>query len=216
MFRSRFLYILAILIPLLGKVNASEVSEKSGIATIKNLVNHYYADQAQNEHLNNRKFLFQDSKTMKISAFADSFNEPLCSNPDRTSCVEAVCSKLPSYLCDDSSDFQKVGEVCRNQYDGSCIKSACDKLPSYLCDDFSDLVTVGQACENTSGECINTICSRLPSYLCDDLSDIKKVGQICHGLYDGGCVSAVCARLPSYQCDDIDDFKKVVATCKGN
>lgn len=135
-------------------------------------------------------------------------------NGDKVSCMDAVCGKMPRYNCDDASELQQVGQVCRG-VSGDCIIEACKHLPSYACDDLSELTRIAGICKRNHGTCMKEMCDRMPSYNCDDVSELEKVGEACRGVRSG-CVTSICKRLQSYECDDLSELIKVGESCRGN
>lgn len=107
---------------------------------------------------------------------------PVCNDPSAQGCVDAACSLLSSYECDDLDEVQAVGAACRGNYSGDCLKVACSKVSSYECDDLDEVKQVARACVgNVDGSCVTTVCNRLSSYECDDLDEVIEVAKSCAG-----------------------------------
>lgn len=188
---------------------AEKSNSKINKATLKSLVADFYAQAAVKEF--NSSLSRASVHTKNAFSINGSCEEP----PQIGSCINEVCSHLPSYKCDDTAELKQIAGICANNKNGTCIEAACSKLPSYKCDDLSELSQIAKSCSGTDGQCLNTVCAKLPSYKCDDLSEIEAITKSCNGLLDGGCVDAVCSKLPSYKCDDLSELEEVIKTCKG-
>lgn len=185
-------------------------------STIKSLVADFYVNKALKPSSN--RSLFSQAASLQSSTLGGqklSHGGGQCDEPEIGSCINAVCSYLPSYSCDDTSELRDIALMCGNNRDGSCIDSICRHMPSYNCDDVSELKEIAKVCSGpVDGKCINGACARMPSYNCDDTSELKNIAQACSGLVDGSCVDAVCSHLPSYNCDDTSEVIDVIRTCK--
>ncbi|MEQ1907064.1 MAG: hypothetical protein ABL888_22960, partial [Pirellulaceae bacterium] len=109
------------------EINQSKKASKAEyIRTVSTLVNQYYIEQNIQQGMG----AFQ-----RPPPNCDDDNR----NPDRISCIDAVCAKLGSFGCDDASEVNKVAEVCRGVGDGACINTVCGKLGSFGCDDIGEV-----------------------------------------------------------------------------
>jgi hypothetical protein len=107
---------------------------------------------------------------------------PPC-QPTGPSCVDAACSHMPKWNCDDLSEIKEVGRACSGNFDGGCIDLACSKMPRYNCDDLDEISDIAKACSGLyNSQCISDICSRMPSFNCDDKNEIIDVINACKGL----------------------------------
>ena len=145
--------------------------------------------------------------------------DPRCdddSRPPRGGCLEAVCSKLPSYRCDEPSELRRVNQMCSQVRSGACITNVCAKLPSYRCDEFSELESVAKICSEVPSSGIDAICSYLPSYRCDELSELNSIANMLKSTTRRTieCLKASCSRLPSYKCDELSELKYVLDSCQ--
>lgn len=132
-----------------------------------------------------------------------------------TDCLDAACSHMPAYKCDDQSEINQVLTFCRG-VDGDCIQSSCARMASYKCDDLSEVEAVANSCRSVfDGKCVDTVCNHMASYKCDDFSEIQAVGAVCSGRVDPSCIDSVCKRLASYQCDDFSELEAVAKSCGG-
>lgn len=133
----------------------------------------------------------------------------------RTSCMDSVCKKLGTFGCDDQSEIQAVGQICRGNHSGACLDSVCVRLGTFGCDDRSELEKVGAICRGVWGNgCIDSMCKRLGTFGCDDVSEIERVGGFCRGVHDSSCIDSVCSRLGTFGCDDASELEKVAESCK--
>jgi hypothetical protein len=139
---------------------------------------------------------------------------PNCpTDPVGPSCVDAYCSHLSSYYCDDQSELIEAAGQCKGNLGGGCINAYCSHLSSYYCDDKSELDEVAVQCKgNLGGACISAVCSRLSSYYCDDKSEMDDIAGFCKGV-DGSCIDSVCGKLSSYYCDDLSELKTIAGEC---
>ena len=180
---------------------------------IQSLVNDYYSKKALQSFT--QIFNGKNSSTLSIQNFDDRC--PPHRPPDNNkSCVDAICSRISQYECDDISDMRNVNQICSNQYDGGCIDSICNHVSRYECDDLSDMSKIGKICEGQyNGRCTDAVCAHISKYECDDLSDLENISNSCRGFYDTGCIDSVCSRLSRYECDDLSDMKQVIQLCRG-
>jgi hypothetical protein len=134
------------------------------------------------------------------------------------SCVDAVCTHLGAYGCDDMSEIKSVASLCKNNLNGDCVNSVCKYLGQYGCDDMSEVKEVASVCSgHINSKCVEASCSYLGQYGCDDFSEIKNLLQMaCTPNVDGDCVKSVCQKLGQYGCDDFSEIKEVTAACAGN
>jgi hypothetical protein len=131
-------------------------------------------------------------------------------------CVDVVCSRLGQFGCDDMSEVERVGRICRGNINGGCVDAVCDKLGQFGCDDFSEVERVTTMCRgHYNGRCIDVACDHLGHFGCDDISEVTRVGQACRAV-DGDCMESVCQKLGTFGCDDISEIERVAASCRGN
>ena len=134
---------------------------------------------------------------------------------DRLSCIDAACARMPSSQCNEHSDIEVVGRICRG-VEAECLKKVCDRMPSSKCNEHSDLQRVGDSCRRIDEhECIEAACDRMPSSQCNEHSDIEQVAAICENGVEAACINAVCDRLPSSQCNEHSDLLRVARGCRG-
>lgn len=94
-------------------------------------------------------------------------------------CVEAICSQLSSFDCDERSELLDITRQCRN-VKGECIRSVCSKVSRFSCDDRSELYSVAEMCRGLlQVGCIDYVCSRLSKFECDDLSELREIANQC-------------------------------------
>lgn len=197
---------ISLMVPFLANAAAKQkvVANK---AILKALVADFYFEKSM-KTLSQKSISTRSASSFKIRCDDEEV-------PDKSGCVEAVCSKLASYECNDVSDLKEIAAMCGNNVDGSCVTETCSKLPSYECNDKADMKQVAKMCASqVDGECMKSVCSKLPSYECNDKADMDGVAKMCSGLVDGSCVDAVCSKLPSYECNDKADLANVIQMCK--
>lgn len=132
------------------------------------------------------------------------------------SCVEESCALIGSYNCDDISEIEKVGNMCRGNWDGRCIATVCNQIGAYNCDDFSEVEKAAVICRpHHDGECIKKVCAQIGNWNCDDFSEVQKVANTCKNV-DSSCVEAICKKIGAYNCDDLSEIERVANSCRGN
>ncbi len=95
------------------------------------------------------------------------------------SCIEAVCSHLSRFDCNEQSELAEITRNCRN-VNGSCVNSICNRVSRFECDERSELYTVTGICRGfLDTSCIDYVCSRLSRFDCDELSELRKIADQC-------------------------------------
>lgn len=103
-------------------------------------------------------------------------------NPDTSGCIDAACSFMQPYLCDEIREINQIGEACRGNFDGSCLRAGCSQMQPYLCDEPREVMAMARACVGvTHGSCIKQVCSRMQPYQCDEPREIYEVIATCRG-----------------------------------
>jgi hypothetical protein len=145
-----------------GKVLAAKKQK------IKSLVSSFYLKKAMSD--------MDIKNTLKLNSFSENHD---CNDHHQTSCIDAACSHLASYECDDQSEIKEIAALCSN-VNGACINTVCSHLDSYECDDKSELREIANMCSGLHDyACIDSVCSHLASYDCDDTSELKNVIATC-------------------------------------
>lgn len=141
-----------------------------------------------------------------------------CNRPgDTQACVDAACSKLGTWGCDEQSEVTEVLRACRGNRDGACLSTVCAKLGNWGCDELSEIKQVAASCQNNDGaRCIEVACGKLGTWGCDEMSEVTQVSAACAGQYDdGACVQSVCTRLGTWGCDEMSEILQVLNECSG-
>ncbi len=100
--------------------------------------------------------------------------------PNGSSCIDAACSFMEPYHCDDIRELKQIGEACQGNFDGSCVRTGCSQLDAYHCDDPREVMAMAKACAGvTHGSCIDQVCSRMQDYQCDEPREIFSVIETC-------------------------------------
>lgn len=94
-------------------------------------------------------------------------------------CVEAACSYLDDFRCDDADELRIIANYCSQNFDGSCVDFVCSRLSDFGCDDLNEIKEVTRSCSFTSGKCVRDICDRLPESECDDLAEVTSFASAC-------------------------------------
>lgn len=163
------------------------------------------------------EFFSAQYQTRKVTALKGllSFKKNSCDpdqpTGDKKACVDYVCSKMPSYNCDEVSEVTAIAASCRGT-DVGCVKSVCSKMPSYNCDEADELKELAQSCRAVKSDCIDTICKKMPSYNCDEGSELTAIAAACRGT-DSSCITDVCSRVPSYNCDEPSELIAIAESC---
>ncbi len=180
--------------------------------------NHSVNDQSVAGYLEKlaRDAMVQSYLTTRPQSSTSAFGETdhdHCTPGNASDCIEAACSLMPSYKCDDIGELQQIANSCKGNYNGACLRASCKKLPSHQCDDIAEVTKMASSCKGNYGDaCVNLTCSLMPSYKCDELTELSSIANFCQHV-DANCIKAVCDRLPSYKCDDIDEIREVAAAC---
>jgi hypothetical protein len=149
---------------------AQSYAAESKTLSIARLVDQYYAKK--------------ETKNLSSKLFGKPLvRPPINCNPEPArSCTDVVCDRLGQFGCDDISEIQQVGRLCRGNYDGNCIESVCDKLGQFGCDDMNEVQAVGRACVgNYDTSCFESVCQRLGQFGCDDMNEVEEVLRTCAG-----------------------------------
>ena len=160
-------------------------------------------------------FLFYQNK---ISFQGKSFqsDEQCHPQPGSTSCVEVICSKLPSYECDSPSEIATFAAACRGNINGDCVSAVIKALPSYESDSSSEMTDIAKQCSQVYGSsCLNIFKNKLPSYEYDTKNEIYEILSHCGGAsYDAiECTKFTCNKLPSYECDSKSEIYQILKSC---
>lgn len=126
---------------------------------------------------------YESKDLVSIMSSQDSKHNPECDNvPHSQGCIDAACSKLGSFGCDETDEVKAVSKACRGNYGGGCLTAACAKLGSFGCDEQNEVTSVARACVgNYNSDCLNSVCSKLGSFGCDELSEVTEVAASCSG-----------------------------------
>lgn len=181
----------------------TEAQSTLNLAQVKSLVSDYYQKKEAGNVLRSLR---------QLEGSRDIICNPA---PSAGSCIDAACSSISKYDCDDTSEIKEIANACANNMDGSCVKSVCSRISQYDCDDRREVIEVAKACSGfTSGKCVDAACSHMSKYECDDRREGIEIAQACSGLLDGECVNSVCSRLSPYDCDDRREIISIIAMCK--
>ncbi|WP_246845474.1 hypothetical protein [Bdellovibrio sp. NC01] len=94
-------------------------------------------------------------------------------------CVEAVCSHLSRFDCDEQGELAEITRNCRN-VTSACVNTVCNRVSRFDCDEKTELFTVTQMCRGLMDvSCIDYVCSRLSRFDCDELSELRKIADQC-------------------------------------
>lgn len=125
-----------------------------------------------------RKVTVKATSLKGLLSFKKNSCDPDQPTGDKKACVDYVCSKMPSYNCDEADELKEIAQSCR-AVKSDCIDTICKKMPSYNCDEGSELTAIAAACRGTDSSCITDVCSRVPSYNCDEPSELIAIAESC-------------------------------------
>lgn len=95
------------------------------------------------------------------------------------SCVEAVCSLVSRFDCDQKDEILEIARACRNVH-GGCVRSVCARLSRFDCDQRDEIYRVAEVCRGLyDWSCIDYTCSRLSRFECDQIDEIRQIAYQC-------------------------------------
>ena len=131
-------------------------------------------------------------------------------------CRDAVCARIGSIYCNELSELEAVGRVCRGHYNGACVENVCDRIGSIYCNELSEMEGVMAVCRGTRGtSCLDKVCSMIGSIYCNELSEVRAVGEVCRGVRTS-CIESVCQRVGTIYCNELSEIEAVARSCRGN
>lgn len=144
---------------------------------IKTLVNDFYAD----EKLWDTLLSSAKNKNGGLRPLPDDDQRyPECPPENYpSSCVEAVCSMLSRFDCDQKDEILEIVRACRNVH-GGCVRSICARLSRFDCDQKDEIFQVTEVCRGLfDWSCIDYTCSRLSRFECDQIGEIRQIANQC-------------------------------------
>ncbi len=135
---------------------------------------------------------------------------------DTSSCIKSVCSRMPSYKCDDLSELQNVAKVCKNNFNGQCVDFSCGKMAGFKCDEIEEIGLIASSCQFVYGNaCQYLYTSRIPNFKADDVDEWVAINSSCRMASADAvkCAEFTCSKLGTFKCDDPEEIRDVLSAC---
>ena len=180
------------------------------------LVNEFQIQQFNKEKLNPLKdLLAEEHETYRecVEECREEYGKPPRNN---TGCMKYVCDQLGSYKCNETSELDKVAEICRGVNNSKCMEFTCSQIGSYKCNEVSELELVAKSCKGVRGSsCMKYVCDQVGNYKCNELDEVSIVSKMCRGNNGKDCIEFTCNRLGSYKCNEISELQAIADKCAG-